>query len=141
MIAQLCLLADQWNFLALNEDVLHIRLHVQRIAIGNNDVAHLAHIERTQVLVHAPYLRGVNGKGLERFVGWQSKANSVTCCVWQVARLMRIIRSKRYLHAALGQLRRNAVNRVIPLRLFWLFVNRANDHGQTGGGDLIQQAG
>lgn len=45
LVAQLGLLAHQRNFLALNEDVLHVGLHVQRIAVGDNDVAHLAHFK------------------------------------------------------------------------------------------------
>jgi hypothetical protein len=45
LIAQLCLLADQGNFLPLNKDVLYVSLHVQRIAIRDHYIAHLAYVE------------------------------------------------------------------------------------------------
>src|SRR5690348_13375833 len=64
LVAQLGLFADQRDLLTANEDMLYIRLHVEWISVRDHHVAHLAHIQRAKVLVHAPDLRRIDGEGL-----------------------------------------------------------------------------
>src|SRR5437763_15392059 len=74
LVAQLRLFADQGDFLAVDEDVLHIGLYVQGIAIRDYHVGTLANIERAKLFIQAPDLRGIERDCLERLIVRQTKA-------------------------------------------------------------------
>src|SRR5205085_6477262 len=67
-IAQLRLPVNQRNFHPIDKDVLHVRLHVERIAIGHHHICHLVHIKRTQLIGHAEHLRRIQRHRLQRLV-------------------------------------------------------------------------
>src|SRR4051812_4956718 len=90
-VAQLSLLAHQWDLAPGNEDVLDVSLEVQRIAISDHDVGCLAHIQRSELVINTPHLRGVQSDGLERLLVRKAVSDGVTGGVRQIARIMRIV--------------------------------------------------
>src|SRR5215467_11131417 len=139
LVAKLGLFAYQLNLLALDEDVLHVSPYIKRIAVGDNHVAQLAHLERAQILIYAPDLRGVDGERLESLLRRQAESHGIAGGVWLVAGLVGVIGSKRDFHAAFGKLGRDAVHDIIAFRLLRLFVDRADNYRQAGGGNPVQQ--
>ena len=73
--------------------------------------------------------RGIDGDRLERLVVGQTEGHGVSSRIGQVAGVVRVVGGERDLHAALVQFRRQAVDRVVALVLFRMFIDRANDHG------------
>src|SRR5262249_39703230 len=63
-VPQLRLPAHQRNFFAVDEDVFHICLHVQRIAVRHHHVRQFAGVKRAQPISYAPHLSGINGERL-----------------------------------------------------------------------------
>ena len=61
--------------LPADEDLLHVGLHIERIAIGDDDVGCFPDIERSQLIRRLPRFRaGVQGDGFQRFVVRQAKS-------------------------------------------------------------------
>src|SRR5580698_1250868 len=67
-VPQLCLPAGHRDRASLNEDLFHVGLDVQRIAVRHHDICGFADIERAELVGDSPDFRGIEGDCLERFV-------------------------------------------------------------------------
>src|SRR5579864_1219181 len=137
-VAQFRLLANQRDLLAGDEDVPHVSLYIQRIAVGHHHVGRLAYVQRSQVFVHAEHLRGIESDGLQSLVRRQPKAHGVSGGVGQVAGVVRVVGRESDLHAAPGQFRWYAIDGVIALPLFRLLVDWPHDHRKPAGCNFVQ---
>src|SRR3954471_10535834 len=86
-VAQLSLLAHQWDLAPGNEDVLDVSLEVERITVGDDDVGCLAHIQRSELVINAPHLRGIESDRLQRLLVRKAVSDGITGGVRQVARI------------------------------------------------------
>src|SRR5262252_4578179 len=84
LVSLLRLLADQGDLFSVDEDVFHVGLHIERIAVGHHDVGELACVERSQAVIDAPNRGGVDGQCLESFFVRQAEGHGVTGGVWEI---------------------------------------------------------
>ncbi len=73
---------------ALDVDLLHVGADIERIAVGDDHVRGLAHVERAELVADAAHLGRVQRDGLQRFVIGQAIGHRISCRVRQVARRM-----------------------------------------------------
>ena len=138
LIAQTRLAVLHWNLPAADEDLLHVSLHIEGIAVRNHYVCGLANIEGTKLIGDSPDLCRIDGQCLERFFIWQSIRNSISRRIGEIAIVFDAIRSKRNLHASLGEFAGKRIHAVIPLVGLWRIVDRTDNHRHLPRGDFIE---
>ena len=137
-IAQVCLSVFHRDFLARDKYLLYVRLHVEEIAGGDDEICGLAHIERSQTVSNAPNLCRIDGDSFQCFVGRKAERSGETGLVWEVPRIVSIVGGKCDLYASLVQLRRKAVYGVISLFRLGFFVYGAHNYRDMETGNIIE---
>ena len=67
-LAEARLPAGHGDFVPVDEDEFDVGFHVERIAVGDDDVRGFACVERAELIGNAPNLRGVEGDGFQGFI-------------------------------------------------------------------------
>ena len=76
--------------LPVDEEVPHLGLNLQRVAVGDDQVGELADFNRPQPVVHPQHLRWIEGDGFQRFLPGQAVGHGVGGLVGEGARMRRI---------------------------------------------------
>src|SRR5271155_338447 len=95
LLVKLAMLVIRAGQLPLDEEVAHLRLQLQRIAVGHNDVRKLSGLERAQLVRQTKNLRGIQHHRFQRLVVRKSVSHGSSRILGQTARKGRAKTGKR----------------------------------------------
>src|SRR5581483_5890397 len=94
LIAKSSLATRHRDLLAGDENLFHVRLHVERISIGDNHVGGLSDIQRSELIRDTPDFGGIQGDGLQSVVIGEPKCRRETRLVRKIADVVRVVRGE-----------------------------------------------